>query len=405
MTIRISTNLIFDTSTSSMLKREAEMLRSQQQLSTGKRLLSPADDPVASSQALGLHTDASVQEQYKANQGAAKDSLSLGESKLSSVSDLLTTAHSLIVQANDATLTDSDRKSLAGEMQTIYDQLLGLANSRDGQGRYLFSGYQDSTQAFTQTAAGTVVYNGDQGQRALSVSASRQLAVSDNGQSIFEQGRTGNGSFKTVAAAANAGTGSAGTTSVYNATLLTGHNYQLLFHVGATTTYDVLDLTAATTVSAGNAYSSGSAIRFDGMEIDAEGQPADGDTFDVTPSTKQSIFTTLSNAIAVMSTPATGASDRARMVTALATSQAELESASNRVLSVRAGFGAALKELDSMGAANDSEQTLLAAGISRLEDVDYAQASSNLAREQLALQAAQRSYVMITGLSLFSMLS
>jgi flagellar hook-associated protein 3 FlgL len=404
--MRVSTNLIYDTATKSMLQRETDSLHTQQQLSTGKRILEPADDPVGASQALGLRTDQSVGQQYATNQGAAKDSLSLAESKLGSVTDLLSAAHSLLVQANDPTLSDNDRQSIGGQLQSMLNQLVGLANSRDGQGRYLFSGYQDSTQAFSVTGSGTVVYNGDQGQRTLSVAGGRQLAISDNGQSIFEQGRSGNGVFKTVATTTNTGTGSASATSVYDPTLLTGDSYQVVFHVaGANTTYDVLDTTTSTTVSSGNAYTSGGAIRFGGMEIDVEGQPADGDTFNVTPSTGQSVFTTLSNAITALSTPASAAASRAQLATQLATSLSEMDSASNHVLSVRSGFGSSLQELDNLGAANQTEDTQLSAGISRLEDVDYAQASSDLAREQLALQAAQQSFVKVTGLSLFNFLT
>lgn len=400
--MRISTAMMFDASTRGMLNSQADLLRTQQQLSSGRRMLAASDDPVAASQAIGLRAAEALSAQHAANQSSARGGLELVESKLGAVGDLLTSARTLIVAAGNSALANADRQSIAAELRGLYAELLGMANAQDGQGRYLFAGYQDGSQAFTQTAAGAL-YNGDQGNRALAVTGSRQIAVSDNGHSIFELGRGGNGVFKTALGSSNTGAASAGVGGVYNAALLTGSNYRVVFNVaGAATTYDVLDITASTTLSAGNAYTSGAAIRFDGIEIAVEGSPANGDRIDVTPSTNQSLFKTLADAINAVSAQAGTPSAVAQRTTKLGTALAELDSGSERVLAVRAEFGSRLRELDDLGALGESERVLLAGQRSRLEDLDYAKAASDFQRQQLTLQAAQQTQVRMAALSLFN---
>jgi flagellar hook-associated protein 3 FlgL len=372
-------------------------------MASGQRMLAASDEPVAASQAISVRAAEALSAQQAANQSAAKSGLEIAEAKLGSVGGLLANARALIVSAGDASLANSDRQSIAAELRGLYGELLGMANAQDGQGRYLFAGYQDGAPPFTQTAAG-VVYNGDQGSRALAVSGARQLAVSDNGHSIFEMGRSGNGVFKTALPGSNAGTLSAGVGSVYDATLLTGHSYRIVFNAS---TYDVLDVTAGGTLSSGNAYASGTPIRFAGMEIAVEGAPANGDSIDVTPSTNQSLFKTLSdaiNAVAAQAGTPSGPTE-ARRNAGLAAALAELDSGADRVLSVRADFGSRLRELDDLGSLGDSERTLLAGERGKLEDIDYAKAASDFQRQQLALQAAQQTHAKMSAMSLFNFIS
>jgi flagellar hook-associated protein 3 FlgL len=400
--MRISTGMMFDASTRGMLNDQAELLRTQQQMSSGKRMLSASDDPVAANRALGVRAAEARSAQQAANQRSARGGLEIAEGKLGAVGDLLTNVRTLLVAAGDGALTNADRQSVAGALRGLYADLLGMANAQDGQGRYLFGGYQDGSRPFTETAAG-VVYNGDQGDRSLAVTASRQIAVSDNGHSIFETGRSGNGVFKTALANSNTGTASVSVGGVYDATLLTDHDYQVVFGVaGGVTTYDVLDITTSTTLSSGNAYTSNAAIRFDGMEISVEGSPAGGDLIDVAPSANQSLFKTLADAINALAAPAGTPPARARLTTALGTALAELDSGVERVLSVRTDFGSRLRELDELGTLGESERVLLAGQRSQLEDVDYAKAASDFQRQQVTLQAAMQTQVRMTSLSLFN---
>ena len=402
--MRISTSWIYSTGIEGITRNQAEMLRTQQQLASGKRVLQPSDDPIAAASALTTQQSLALTDQYARNQGFAKGTLGLAESTLAQAGDVLQEVRTLAISAGNGTLSASDRKSLAVELRGKLDALLGLANTRDGARGYLFAGYQDNTQPFVQTSAG-VTYQGDQGSRALQVAAQRTLEVSASGASVFEGGFAGNGSFTVSASVANSGGGAADTGQVTNPTALTGHTYQVQFKVvGGVTTYDVVDTTAAANVVTGAAYKPGGAIGFDGMQFSMSGAPNNGDTFAIAPSTRQSVFKTLDDLATALEASGAGTSNKGVFQTRLAAGIASIDQASDQVLSVRTGLGARLRELDSLGSQAEGQTQNYKEELSRLTDLDYAGAISTLAQQQAMLQAAQQSYLKVTGLSLFKYL-
>lgn len=399
--MRISTNIVYEQGIATMQRQQEALLRTQQQVSTGRRILTPADDPVAAARALEVSQASSANAQYAVNRNSAKSSLGLEESTLQSLTSLIHDVRTATVGAGNPVLSNNDRAAIAAELRSRLDQLTGLANSTDGTGQYLFSGYQGNVKPFALTATGAL-YSGDQGQRQVQASAARQIGISDSGSSIFERIKTGNGVFVLAVAAINAGTGVSSPGSVTNPAALTGHNYQINFSVsGSTTTYDVVDATTSTTLSTGNAYTSGNAITVDGMQFDIQGNPASGDRFTITPSSSQSLFKTLNDLIGTIANPVSDAAGSTRLTNGLNAAHLNLGHALDNVLRVRATVGARLQEidaLDSMGAdySLQYEQTL-----SQLQDVDYTQAISNLTRQQTYLEAAQKSYLKVSAMTLF----
>lgn len=195
--MRISTNTLYELGVSAIQQRTADLIKTQQQLASGRRILSPSDDPVGSSQALELSQSLNVTEQYKKNIAQGNSLLSLEESVLAGVTRVIQDAKVTAINAGNPTLSSNNLQALATELRGRYQELLGLANSKDGQGQYMFSGFQGATRPFTQTS-GAGVYAGDQGQRATQISASRQVAISDTGQDIFKPGVTGQDVFATL---------------------------------------------------------------------------------------------------------------------------------------------------------------------------------------------------------------
>jgi flagellar hook-associated protein 3 FlgL len=386
-------------------RQQADWLRTQQQLSAGRRMLAPSDNPVAAAQALRTEQSRALGVQYAANQGSARDSLALAESVLAEAGGAIQEARVRLVQAANATLSDADRRSLAAELRGRFEQLLALANSRDGNGQYLFSGYQGANQPFVATAAGAA-YNGDEGERLLQVASGRALPVSASGAGIFDRVPTGNGEFVVTPGTGNTGSATHDGGTLADAALATGHRYRIQFSVsGGATTYGVTDLTTATAVIAGAAYVSGQAIRFDGIQLAVQGSPAGGDTFDIDPSSAKSVFATLRELAKLLETPlGTGAAARAAFANGIAAGMQSLDQAAEGVLGARARMGARLKELDGLGALVSSTMLHDSEQLSRLTDLDYAEAASRFAAQQTALEAAQRSYVRVTSLSLFDYL-
>lgn len=409
--MRISTNTIFEAGGARVSDLQVGLARTQQQISTGRKILTPADDPVASARALEVSQSDAMNDQFAINRGNAKSSLAALENTLAGVTSLLQDAKTLTVSAGNGALTNTERGFMATELRSRYEQLIGLANATDGTGNYLFSGYQTSSAPFAVTASG-VQYQGDQGQRLLQVDISRQIGVSDTGNNVFGNVRTGNGTFLAAAAATNTGSGVVSAGSVVNAAALTGHNYSLNFTVAAgVTTYDVIDLTGTppgspppVTLSAGNSYVSGQAITFDGMQFDITGSPANGDQFTIQPSTSQSIFKTLDDLITALGKSVSGAAGSASLAASLATANLGIDKALDNVLTSRASVGSRLKEIDALDSVGEDRGLQYKQTLSSLQDLDYAKAITELTQQQTTLEAAQKSFVKTSGLSLFNFL-
>ena len=417
MVMRISTKTIYDVGVGQISTLQSSLARTQQQLSTGRKNLTAADDPIASARALEVTQSAGINEQMVTNRSNAKGLLSLETVALQSSTNLMTEIKTLAVKAGAGSLSQADRESLAVELEGRMADLLGQANTSDGVGGYVFSGYKSTTQPFTPTANG-VVYNGDQGQRELQVASTRKVAISDSGSSVFENNMTGNGRFATGASADNygrGGTGIIGPGSVADATKLTGNKYQIDFQVTpagpgtpASTTYTITDLTLnqpvpATPVPAVPVpYVSGQAIAFDGMTFDIKGAPADGDQFSVEPSTKKSVFSAIDDMIKALRAPGSGAAGQASLSNALNQAQNSIDNTADNILSVQAAVGSRLKELDSLDSAGDDLKLQYATVLSELQDVDYVAAISMFTQQSTNLDAAQKSFKSLSGLSLFN---
>jgi flagellar hook-associated protein 3 FlgL len=196
--MRISTNTIFDMGSAGMQQATSDMVKTQQQIAAGRRILTPSDDPVASARVLEVKQSQTLNLQYDTNIRSATSSLSMEDSILGSVAELIVSVRTEAVVAGGPLLTDQVRLNIATGLRGRYQELLGLANSTDGNGQYLFSGYQN-TKPFGETATlGVVNYGGDQGQRLVQISPSRQLAVSDSGADVFRPGSPNGDIFKTL---------------------------------------------------------------------------------------------------------------------------------------------------------------------------------------------------------------
>lgn len=424
--MRVSTGMIFGAGLASIQKQTASQLHTQQQVASGKRILTPADDPVAAARALEVEQAKSTNALYQTNQKAAGEALGLEEGRLVSVGELIRNVRTLAVQGGGGALSDADRLSIATELRQRFDELLGYANATDGNGQYLFSGYMGDTKPFAGSVAGGVTYAGDEGQRRLQVSASRQIAVSDSGNAVFMNIRNGNGSFATSVAATNAGSGiiDAGTVTdpaLWNAAA-NSKDFTLRFAVsGGTTTYDIVDNGSGNSLLTGAApgaapyprvFTPGQAIvlksqgaepAFDyGAQLVITGNPANGDTFDLDASSGQSLFATLGNLIDALEASTGSGAGKTLLANRIGFALTDLDQAQENLLRVRAGLGSRMNEIDALANAGEDLNLNYEQTLSRLQDVDYAAAITRLTQQQMSLEAAQKTFVNVSGLSLFN---
>ncbi|WP_405118520.1 flagellar hook-associated protein 3 [Pseudomonas leptonychotis] len=186
MVMRISSIQAFNNGVSGLGRNYSNLIRTQEQISSGNRILTPADDPVASVRLLQLEQQQAILGQYKENLTAAKNSLTQEETTVTSVVNVLQRIRELAVQAGGGALSGEDRKSIAKELSEREGELLNLMNSRNARGEYLFSGFLGKTEPFTRNPDGTYSYKGDEGQRSLQVAGSSNVAINDNGKRLFE---------------------------------------------------------------------------------------------------------------------------------------------------------------------------------------------------------------------------
>lgn len=398
--MRISSSTLFDSNVAALNQQQSRLLQTQQQIASGHRILTPSDDPIAASRALDVSQADAMNTQYTSNRNAAIQTLTMTDSALQGVVSLLQDVRTSAVDAGSGLLGNSERKMIAADFSRRLQELVGLANSTDGLGNYLFAGFQSKSQPFVDTAAG-VSYLGDDGQRNVQVSASLQMATSDSGADVFMRIKNGNGTFSTQALPSNTGSGVVSVGSVTNPALLTGNNYSVTFSVVAgATTYDVTNTTTAAVVSTGNVYVSGQAISFDGMQVDIKGVPANGDSFTVVPSSNQGVFKTISDMVSALNAPVVGAN----LSNSLLHGIKNLDNALEKIANTRSSVGLRLNEIDAQQAVGDNLGLQFKSTLSKLQDTDYHKAASDLAQQNLILQAAQQSFAKVSNLSLFSYL-
>ncbi len=195
--MRVSTGMIYDSGLASIQNRTSTLLRTQQQLSTGRRILAPSDDPVAAARALEVTQSIASNKAQEVTRDNVKSAVGLAEAQLQSATDLLGRVRELTVQAGDAALTAQNRRSVALELRQRFDELLAIANAKDGIGNSLFGGFQVGNNPFAGSVEDGVSYIGDDGLRALQVSNARQMAISQSGNDIFMRIQNGNGVFAT----------------------------------------------------------------------------------------------------------------------------------------------------------------------------------------------------------------
>ena len=403
--MRISTSQIYDAGSRNLMSSQSGLYKLQNQLSTGKKFLSAQDDPVAAAQVLLASQSLAVNTQYADNQANALSQLSYEESQLQAVVSAIQDARELVVSAGNGSYTDDAREKIADELESKFDLLLGLANSTDANGYYLFSGYQGNTRPFETAADGSIYYTGDNGQRLLQVGSTRQVALSDSGYDIFQKIKTGNGTFSTTAGT-NAGSGVIGGGSVVDISqwLTNAQDYSVEFV--SDTQFEILDASGTALSGGPFGYTSGTAITdIPGISFSISGSPQAGDTFAVEPSRNQDIFTTLQNLVETLRTDISGdAAAGAALRNTLNAEMQNIDQALQNVVMVRSSAGARMSEMESLQSISSSLDLQFEARISDLQDIDYADVISRYLQQNKQLEAAQSSFAKISGLSLFNYL-
>lgn len=507
--MRISTVTMFKQSMNSMNRQQSDFLQVGKKIATGRRVVTPADDPLASSQAVRVSQSQATTQQNTDSRVSARNALSQVESVLSSSSNVVISAKTLLVQAASEVMTDTDRQAIASELRGLYETLIGQANLTDGNNHYLFAGYQDEAPPFYRNTDDPGIfridYRGDGQVREQRVDTTRVMPVTDNGEMIFQsvaggtnyvaraekidpgsialgtqQGYTrnegtvifkgpdrvdaGNPDFgeaftiefsqRVVDASSllndgnvnlsngvltgfipgNFADSSALVTALENTAEIesvddvNGDGTELVVtfaehvpddfsfqlesgnHTAAFT--NAIQISALRTSDSGvlfgpKDYQSGEELQFGGITISLEGEPAIGDQIQLRPANdleaNQDLFKTFKDAIDVLEMSREGSPEnRAHITNTINTAMRELDNSLENILSRRAAAGARLNELDLIDIASSNRMLNFDQRMSHLVDLDYGEAVTEYSLRQVGLEAAQRAFVDIQGLSLFN---
>ncbi|MDP9910682.1 flagellar hook-associated protein 3 FlgL [Variovorax boronicumulans] len=403
--MRISTQSFYEQSLQSMGLQQQKLFKVQQQLATNSKFLTAGDDPVGAARALGVSQTLAEGAQFTTSRQRAALALSTEENALDSVTSILQNVKTLVVQAGGGGLSNADRASLATAIQSSLEQLVGVANSDNGSGQYLFAGFKSGSPPFVMAAGGGVQYVGDQGERLMQIDVARQMSTSDDGRSIFQSVQGGAG-YVTSGSSANTGSGVFGAVSITDAT---APNYGKDFTIRFTgTDYTVMTKDTPPVVAASGPFTAGTPISFGGVQIAISGTPATGDSFDV--STAQNagtdIFAALGELVSALRAPLNGggAAAQAQLRNALSTANVKVTNAHDNVLTVLSSVGSRqveLQALDSAGAMNKLQEESY---LSSIEDLDPYTAISEFYQRQSSLQATQMTFAKLNSISLFNYL-
>lgn len=245
MSVRISTSQFYNTSSANYQRNFANAVKSQQEASDGIRVRSAKDDPVGAARLLQLEQQQNMLKQYSGNITSVRNALGTTESTLNAIGTILQRVNELAVSSGNGTFTDADRKANADELASLEDQLFSLMNSKDENGKYIFSGSKGDTPPYARNADGTYSYQGDQGKLNLQVGDMLSLAANETGYDAFEQAlNTSRSETKLTAPATDDGrvslsNGQVSGSSTYNDRFRSGEPYKIEFI--SSTEYKITD--------------------------------------------------------------------------------------------------------------------------------------------------------------------
>ncbi len=404
--MRLSTIQMTSAGVRQMLLRQSELQHTQLQLATQKRVLKPSDDPVAAISISFLKTEIEQLDQFNFNADAATGSNELEETVLTSVTDVLFRLRELMVQLGNGTYGKEEITSISTEMSERLEELLGLGNTQNANGDYLFAGSKVRTQPFTKDAADNFIYNGDQSQRLLRVSSGVVVPVFDTGFDVFMNIKNGNGNFITSANPANTGNGIISPGSYQAPPDFLAEPYTVTFGDDGfgNTTYTVTGDVSGATIIPATLWQEGAQIAFNGITTEFSGAPLTGDVFNIAPSSSQDLFSNIQAAITAANNYTETNSGKALFTNAINSVQETMDRNMVNINLVRGKIGSRLNVIDSEVNTNLSLLVTNKSTLSVVQDLNVVEASTRFSQQLVVLEAAQASFVRVQGLNLFNFL-
>ncbi|WP_237134503.1 flagellar hook-associated protein FlgL [Pseudohongiella sp. O18] len=414
MSYRLSTGQLFTRALNPMLDVQKAVSKTQEQIATQKRVLTPADDPIASTRILQLNQELAGLEKYNNSLSTLKSRLEREEVALGGVSNLIQRAQELVASAGNGAISANERGYIATELQSVIDAMAQEMNARDSNGEFLFAGYQGKTQPFVKGPDGRFDYKGDQGQRFIQAGPVTSIAANDSGYQVFMDVP---GATPSAVSRAGEGNQAQPPASISKPLIVDQEQFNSFYPESVTIefrpnsevvppgmNYTVKQISDGRVLSQNVRFQPGQAINIKGAQVIVEGRPSVGDTFLLESTARKGLLEGLEEFVEDLGRLSDSSSDRVILASSIENTIANLGNAQEKLLNTRAAVGSRLNQVEAAKSSNADFELVVRTTLSELSDLDYAEAISQLTQQTFVLEAAQATFTKITRLSLFNML-
>ncbi|NRD73332.1 flagellar hook-associated protein FlgL [Shewanella sp. VB17] len=393
--MRISTSQMFNQSITSVLDKQIATSKILDQLSSGKRVNTAGDDPVAAVGIDNLNQQNALVDQFMKNIDYANNRLSVSESKLGATETLVSSTREHIIRAVNGSLSPSERQMIADELRATLEELLAVANTKDESGNYIFAGHETGGQPFAFDSTGNMIYSGDSGVREAVIASGVGVEINIPGDKAFMNAPSGLGDYSANYLPSQVGDFSVSSANITNPGSYVEDTYTFTM-VGAN--LEVRN-SSAVLVTTEVGFDATNPISFNGVEVKLDGMPTAGDSFSIAPESGISVFNTINQAITLLEDPnklntPQGKSELAQILN-------NIDSGVNQVSIARGETGNSLKSIESYRTHHVDEKIVNSSTLSMLEDLDYASAITEFEKQQLALNAVSSVFSQVGSVSLF----
>ena len=414
--MRMSTLQVFNRGVNAMVEKSTESSNTQQQISSGRKILSPADDPLAATRILQISDALALSEQYQKNIIAVENRQQLEEVMLQSVVNDIQRVRELTLTSNDGSFTLQDRQAVGAEIKERLQSIVDGLNAKDAGNEYIFGGFKGDTLPFQAREGGGYSYFGDEGQRFLPISISTEVATGDSGKAVFMDVPSAQFTFDSYP---NPNNVTFGETNITQGQVVDQEAWDAFYPDDLIVVFNAEDAVSPAgpnfsvlrrddnrvvdNQSKVN-YVPGAPIAAAGAQFAVFGEPKPGDEFIVESTDKQSILKTIGYMIDGLDRLTDSPEDSATLQQLVSDTIISIDSSLTIISETRSKVGGRLNTIESIDSLHQDLDLSNKEVLSELQDVDYAEAVSQLSFETFVLEAAQASFARINNLSLFNSL-
>ncbi|MBQ8977552.1 MAG: flagellar hook-associated protein FlgL [Succinivibrionaceae bacterium] len=402
MTARVATDSMYRNSVYYMQRRNLELEKVNEQYNTGKKYQSAADSPSNFASTMRLEHDIAMYEQYTTNSGYALDNLTLEETSLSTINEVLDRANVLLQSGVNGSYSGTELNSISQELKEIQKQIYDLINTKTATGESIFSGGLSDIDAYLCQDDGTYVCQADCSQRFVQASSSAKIAVSDSAKNFFEHVETAR-SVDVTGGLTFSYSDYQSFESFYNRNYLTDTNSAAEITKNTyTVTQSGTEYIVKDSAGAEVARSAAGAknLNFNGLNLNLENVSGSA-TFTLATAENDNVLNTIGKAIAAIDNYNNGAITRSDADNILSQTQVSIRNTQLSVNTTMTSIGARQNTLDNIINANCEISDVKKEAKATISEVDLYEVTTDLTKTQTYLQMAMTSFNYVTGTSLF----